>query len=108
LNDALPIVRECRADLKASGLSAAVGFGDLEGYIAARILTLALGKIEGPVTRETVVDVLERLGEFNIGLGEPLSLSRTKHQASHCVWPSVERRPIRPVSVVRDQSSPEG
>jgi branched-chain amino acid transport system substrate-binding protein len=88
LNDALPIVREYRADLQATDLSA-MGFGDLEGYIAARILTLALGKIEGPVTREAVVDALEGLGEFDLGLGVPLSLSRTKHQASHCVWPTL-------------------
>jgi branched-chain amino acid transport system substrate-binding protein len=64
-------------------------FGGLEGYIAARILTLALEKIQGPVTRETVIYALEGLGEFDIGLGETLHLSRTEHQASHQVWPTV-------------------
>ena len=89
LDDTLPIAREYQADLKIMDPSASAGFGDLEGYIAARILTLALDKIQGPVTRETVVDGLDGLGEFDIGLGESLYLSRTEHQASHRVWPTV-------------------
>jgi branched-chain amino acid transport system substrate-binding protein len=88
-DDGIPIVREYRADLKAMDPSASAGFGDLEGYIAARILTLAVGKIRGTPTRETIVDALEGLGEFDIGLGEPLHLSRTEHQASHRVWPTL-------------------
>jgi hypothetical protein len=71
--------------------SASAGFGDLEGYIAARILTLALEKIQGSPTREAVIDALEGLGKFDIGLGETLYLSRTEHQASHRVWPTILR-----------------
>jgi branched-chain amino acid transport system substrate-binding protein len=52
-------------------------------------LTLALAKIQGSPTRETIIDALEGLGEFDIGLGEPLHLSRTEHQASHRVWPTL-------------------
>ena len=88
-DESVPIVREYRADLKAMDPSASSGFVDLEGYIAARILTLALEKIQGPPTREAVVDALEGLGKFDIGLGEPLYLSRTEHQASHRVWPTL-------------------
>ena len=69
--------------------SASASFGDFEGYIAARILTLALEKIQGPPTREAIVDALENLGIFDIGLGEPMHLSSTDHQASHRVWPTV-------------------
>jgi branched-chain amino acid transport system substrate-binding protein len=85
-DDTVPIVREYAADLKAFDSSASAGFGDLEGYIAARIMTLALEKIQGSSTREALVDALEGLGHFDIGLGEPLYLSRTEHQASHRVW----------------------
>jgi branched-chain amino acid transport system substrate-binding protein len=88
-DDNVPIVREYQADLSATEPAATAGFGDLEGYIAARILTLALGKIEGSPTREAVIEALETLGEFDIGLGEPLHLSRTEHQASHRVWPTL-------------------
>jgi branched-chain amino acid transport system substrate-binding protein len=88
-DDSVPIVREYQADLQAMDPSASAGFCDLEGYIDARILTLALEKIHGSPTREAVVDALEGLGKFDIGLGEPLYLSRTEHQASHRVWPTI-------------------
>jgi branched-chain amino acid transport system substrate-binding protein len=88
-DDSLPLVREYQADLKAMDPSASPGFGDLEGYIDARILNLALATIQGPPTREGIVDALESLGQFDIGLGESLHLSPTEHQASHRVWPTV-------------------
>jgi branched-chain amino acid transport system substrate-binding protein len=88
-DDGLPIAVEYRADLKGMDSSASASFGDFEGYIAARILTLGLEKIQGPPTREAIVDALENLGRFDIGLGEPIHLSPTDHQASHRVWPTV-------------------
>ena len=91
-DDSIPIVREYQVDLKDIDWSASAGFGDLEGYIAARILTLALEKIQGSPTREAVIDALEGLGKnCDIGLGETLYLSRTEHQASHRVWPTILR-----------------
>lgn len=66
-------------------------FGALEGYVVGRILIRSLVEINGPVTRETVVEALEGLGEFDIGLGGSLALSREEHQASHRVWPTVIR-----------------
>ncbi len=88
-NDRTSIGPEYLADLKDFDPLASAGFGDFEGYIAARILLLALEKIQGPPTREAVVDALESLGQFDIGLGEQLYLSRTEHQASHRVWPTI-------------------
>jgi branched-chain amino acid transport system substrate-binding protein len=79
-DDSVPIVSDYQDDLKDIDWSASAGFGDLEGYIAARILTLALQNIEGPPTREAVVDALEGLGNFDIGLGETLYLSRPPRQ----------------------------
>ena len=49
----------------------------------------ALDKIEGTPSREAIIDALEALGKFDIGLGEPLDLSPTEHQASHRVWPTI-------------------
>jgi branched-chain amino acid transport system substrate-binding protein len=105
LDDTFPIVREYRADLKLTDPSATADFGDLEGYIAARILTL--GKIQGLPTREAVVDALEGLGQFDLGLGEPLHLSRTEHQASHRVWPTLLREGRFVPFVVRPQDPHE-
>ncbi len=88
-DDRTAIGSEYLADLKAFDPLASAGFGDFEGYIGARILLLALEKIKGSPTREAVVDALEGLGQFDIGLGEQLYLSRTEHQASHRVWPTI-------------------
>jgi len=82
----LPIVAEYQAALTALDGEAKPGFGSLEGYIAARLLVRALEKIPGPPTRESLVQTLEQLGTFDLGLGEPLQLSATEHQACHRVW----------------------
>jgi hypothetical protein len=38
-----------------------------------------------------VVDALERLGRFDIGLDAPLELSAREHQACHRIWPTILR-----------------
>lgn len=55
---------------------------------AVAFLLLALS---GKPGRESIVQALEGLQTFNIGLGESLILSKTEHQASHRVWPAVLR-----------------
>ena len=40
-------------------------------------------------TRESIVDALEGLGKFDLGLGEPLDLGPEEHQACHRVWPTI-------------------
>lgn len=89
LDGTRPIVRDYVADLHALDPSAIPSFGDLEGYIAARIFITALEKIKGVPTRENIVDALEGLGQFDIGLGEPLNLGPDEHQACHRVWPTI-------------------
>ena len=84
-----PIVRDYVTDLQALDPSAIPSFGDLEGYIAARIFITALEKIKDVPTRENIVDALEGLGQFDIGLGEPLNLGPDEHQACHRVWPTI-------------------
>ena len=88
----LPIVREYRADLQAFDSSASPTFGSLEGYLATRILVKALNTMRGTPTRESIIDALEGLGEFDIGLGHSLHLSPTEHQASHRVWPTILKK----------------
>jgi branched-chain amino acid transport system substrate-binding protein len=88
-DDSIPIAGDYKVDLEAINSSASPGLGDFEGYIAARILTQALSKIQGPLTREATIDALEALGTFDVGLGTPLYLSPAEHQASHKVWPTI-------------------
>ncbi len=85
----LPIVRDYAEDLHALNPDAVAGFGELEGYIAARILVTALQRTKGVPTRESVIDALEGLGRFDMGLGEPLNLAAEEHQACHRVWPTI-------------------
>ena len=85
----VPIVGEYLADLKTFDAAARPGFGALEGYIAVRVLLLALERIPGQPTREGVVEALESLGEFDLGLIKNLKLGPMEHQASHGVWPTL-------------------
>ncbi len=87
----VPIVGEYRKALKASNPSSPPTFGSLEGYVAARILFRALKGIQGPLTKEGVVNALEGLGEFDMGLGARLHLGPKEHQACHRVWPTILR-----------------
>ncbi|RED54010.1 ABC transporter substrate-binding protein [Aestuariispira insulae] len=85
----LPIVREYREDMAIYAPSAELSFGSLEGYIAAKILLRAMAGASDPLTREGLVEAVEGLGRFDIGLGFPLEFSRQEHQASHRIWPTI-------------------
>ena len=68
--------------------------GDVREKIAVaerRTLILALRNATPPLDREQVVDALEALGSFDVGIGRRLYLSAEDHQASHQVWPTVIR-----------------
>jgi len=86
VNGDLAIAQDYQADLKKIDPAAKPGSTSFEGYIAARILVLALEKIQGPPTREAIVDAMEGLGQFDIGLGEPLKFGPGNHQACRHVW----------------------
>ncbi len=88
----LSVVKEYHADLVKQFPSASPTFGSLEGYIASRIFIQALENLKGQPDRENVIDALESLGDFDIGLGHSLHLTKEKHQASHRVWPTILRK----------------
>ena len=76
---------------------------DLEVSVAGRIVALrsmgkatfldlkdGSGKIQVYIRRDAVGDEnYQYLGDFDIGLGQPLRLSPQEHQACHVVWPTV-------------------
>ena len=58
----------------------------LEGYVAANVLIAAL-KQNGPrIDTERLVETLENLHDLDIGLGTPVTFSRSEHQGVHKVW----------------------
>lgn len=84
--DRTPIVREYLKDYKRFKPNGRPDYVGLEGYLASRLLILALSRIEGELTRENVIQALEQLGDFDLGVGAPLHLSALQHQASQHVW----------------------
>jgi branched-chain amino acid transport system substrate-binding protein len=58
----------------------------LEGYIAAGLLAEGLKRAGPQLDTEKVVEALESVRDFDMGLGTPLSFGRTEHQGSHKVW----------------------
>jgi ABC-type branched-subunit amino acid transport system substrate-binding protein len=87
----LPAAVEYRRALTAYDAAAKPGFGSFEGYVLTRVLARALTSTEGTPTRRGLVDALEALGSFDLGLGTPLFLGPADHQASDAVWPTVVR-----------------
>lgn len=81
----LPVVQEFRAALPAED----VGFIALEGFVAAKALVQGLKLSGQPLDRERFIDAFEQGSEFDLGLGTAHKLSKTRHQISDKVWPTV-------------------
>jgi ABC-type branched-subunit amino acid transport system substrate-binding protein len=64
----------------------ATDYVSLEGYVDAAILLEALKRAGPQLDTESLVDSLERLRGFDMGLGTLISFSPSEHQGSHKVW----------------------
>jgi branched-chain amino acid transport system substrate-binding protein len=58
----------------------------LEGYVAANVLIEALKRNGRELDTERLVATLENLRDLDIGLGTPVTFSRSEHQGVHKVW----------------------
>jgi ABC-type branched-subunit amino acid transport system substrate-binding protein len=92
LESSLPVVKDFHRAMRLFNASVPSTSGALEGYIATRILVVALTKIEGDISRESIINALEGLGKFELGPGITLKLSPKEHQASHQIWPTIIRK----------------
>lgn len=61
-------------------------FISLEGYIIAQIFCEALSRSGRFLDTEKVVEAIETLQDFDLGIGTPISFSLSNHQGSHRVW----------------------
>jgi ABC-type branched-subunit amino acid transport system substrate-binding protein len=61
----------------------------LEGYVAGGLLAEGLKRTGSELDTEKLVDALENLRNFDMGVGTPLSFGRAEHQGSHKVWGTV-------------------
>jgi branched-chain amino acid transport system substrate-binding protein len=80
------LVLEYRAALAKHFPGEAPDYVSLEGYIAAGLLAEGLKRAGPRLDTEKVVEALETVRDFDIGLGTLLSFGRTEHQGSHKVW----------------------
>ena len=60
----------------------------LEGYVTANVLIEALKRSGRQLDTERLVETLENLHDFDIGLGTPVTFGRSEHQGVHKVWGS--------------------
>ncbi len=58
----------------------------LEGWVDAKVLIAALQRNGRELDTESLVGTLENLRDLDIGLGTPVSFSRSEHQGVHKVW----------------------
>jgi len=58
----------------------------LEGYVDANVLIAALQRNGPQLDTERLVGTLENLHDLDIGLGTPVTFSRSDHQGMHKVW----------------------
>jgi branched-chain amino acid transport system substrate-binding protein len=58
----------------------------LEGYVMANVLIEALKRTGPQLDTERLVEGLESLRDFDMGLGTPVNFGRAEHQGLHKVW----------------------
>ena len=58
----------------------------LEGYVAGSLLLEGLKRVGPQLGTEKLVEALETVRDFDMGLGAPISFGPTEHQGSHKVW----------------------
>jgi ABC-type branched-subunit amino acid transport system substrate-binding protein len=64
-------------------------FVSLEGYITTNILMEGFRRAGRSVTTESLVDALEGIRNFDMGIGTLVSYGPSEHQGSHKVWGTV-------------------
>jgi branched-chain amino acid transport system substrate-binding protein len=58
----------------------------LEGYVAGSLLLEGFKRAGRQLDTEKLVEALETVRDFDMGLGAPISFGPTEHQGSHKVW----------------------
>jgi len=92
LDSNLQIVKEYLFDLSTYSPTLKPNFVSFEGYIIAKIFSLAVNTLEEKdVTRENIIDAIENLSNIDIGLGFKSNFSKNQHQFSNSVWPTIIR-----------------
>jgi len=62
------------------------GFVSLEGYVAASVLVEALKRAGKGLTTDALIDAIEGIKGWDMGIGVPITFGPSEHQGSHKVW----------------------
>lgn len=84
----LPLVREYAEAMKQYRPEGAVGFISLEGYMAAKLFAMAVGKTQGDLTRENFLSAISATGVFDLG-GVKLEFGPNDHQGMNEVFMTI-------------------
>ncbi len=84
----IPVVGRYQASLKASAPDAPPGFVSLEGYLVGRAIIAALQKVDGDLTRQALVEAVQKAGSFDLG-GFKLAYSASSNRGSDHVFLTV-------------------
>ena len=80
----IPVVADYQRLMRVNNSSARFGFTSLEGFIAARLITEGIKKVQGPLTREALITSLKTINKVDLG-GFQLDLTGNSKQASDYV-----------------------
>jgi branched-chain amino acid transport system substrate-binding protein len=80
------LVLDYKSALAKYAPGVAPDYVSLEGFIDANVLIAALQRNGPQLDTENLVTTLENLRDLDIGLGTPVSFSRSEHQGVHKVW----------------------
>lgn len=80
----IPVVADYQRLMRVNNSSARFGFTSLEGFMAARLITEGIKKVQGPLTREALITSLKTINKVDLG-GFQLDLTGNSKQASDYV-----------------------
>jgi branched-chain amino acid transport system substrate-binding protein len=100
------VVGKYRAALKSVNPSAEPGFVSLEGYMAGRLVIMALDRLGGDITRHALLDIFSKGADFNID-GTKLGFGPNKNYGSDTVYLTVLQADgtFKPVTTLKKAAS---
>jgi ABC-type branched-subunit amino acid transport system substrate-binding protein len=82
----MPVVQKYQEQLKHYFPNERPDFVSFQGWLATQVLVEALRRAGKDLDSERLVDALESIQSFDLGIGVPVSFGPSEHQASHKVW----------------------
>ena len=80
----IPVVADYQRLMRMNNSSARFGFTSLEGFMAAKLITEGIKRVQGPLTKESLITSLKSIKKVDLG-GFQLDLSSNNKQASDYV-----------------------